>query len=119
MQVYTPTPWYVTDKNPFVIGHLGPQGTYQAVARMQAHRGHDLIGMIHGSPKESITEVEAAANARFVVLAVNHHDDLVLSLSRALRYLDVSGFGSCWPHASKTANDLLDLIEKEDTDVRK
>ena len=85
---HTQEPWYRA-LNPTMIGHRGLLGTYQVVAHVEIRRGHTEEGHEHGSPKESIEQAEAFANATRIVECVNNcagiNPDAVPALLEALK----------------------------------
>ena len=104
MSKHTPTPW-VAEKSPYPTKSLcwairGPQGHY--------------VASIRGDQEMSHFKVEDA-NAEYIVLAVNHHDELVAALreikAACPRYCDDDAINAGLLRIMQTVNFALAELE--------
>lgn len=102
MSGHTPTPWEIIRDSSIIFGKNDPE-RYKGRRVAVAQCGDELVAM--GGLKVG---GERDANAEFIVLAVNHHDELVAALKGVL----VAANGIAGSEAELAAVAVLAKIEK-------
>ena len=103
MMLHTPTPWFVHD-----FTGLGINATPRDVTISCDHPATITVAYMGNALTSTI--VEARANARFIVTAVNAHEALVAAL-RAVK--DQPGFEPSEPYGQQVRAALLMTMERE------